>query len=150
MDRPFEPVHTVTEYYDGPRLGAADFDGVPHVYRSLWLDAEDEWDDERFELAPLSPEAFAVVMEDWAIWRRFEDAYRAGDAQWSGDQTEWGALPEDRVRRDLLKPAVEAALTVDRARRLIARGEFRAREPVPPDHPPGLLRPLEVRWTRVD
>ncbi len=53
MERSFEHVYTVTDYYDGPRGGVAEFNGVPHVYRSLFLDSEDEWDAERFELSPL-------------------------------------------------------------------------------------------------
>lgn len=149
MDRPFERVHTVTDYYDGPRLGVADFDGVPHVYRSLFLDAEDEWDD-RFELSPLTADAFAVALEDWAIWRRFERAHHSGEVRWSGDEREWGALPEDRARHDQLRPALDRALTVDPARRFVARGEFQAQRPAPADIPPGVMRQLEVRWTPVE
>jgi len=150
MDRPFERVHTVVEYYDGPRLGVADFDGAPHVYRSLWLDAEDEWDAERFELAPLAPDAFAIALEDWAIWRRFERAYHAGEVQWSGDEREWGALPEDRARQEELRPALERALTIDAARQFVVRGEFRAQEPVRADARPGVMHQLEVRWSPVE
>lgn len=38
MDASPEHVYTMTEYYDGPRGGVADFRGTPHVYRSLWTD----------------------------------------------------------------------------------------------------------------
>jgi hypothetical protein len=150
MDRPFERVYTVVDYYDGPRLGIADLDGTPHVYRSLWLDSADEWDAVRFELAPLSSEGLAVALEDWAIWRRFERAYRAGEVGWSGDEREWGALPEDRARHEELRPALDRALTIDGARRLVARGEFRPHGPRPADASPGVMRDLEVRWTPAE
>ena len=94
MTEDFEPVHSVDEYYDGPREGMADFGGHPHRYRSMYLDGA-EWDpdDDRFELTPVHSGA----------------------------------------------PSQEA---------VIARGEFRVRQPIP-DLPLGQLRPLEVRWTRV-
>lgn len=55
MDHGFERVYTVHDYWDGPRSGFADFGGVPHAYRSLWLDDLDEWDPDRFELSPIAP-----------------------------------------------------------------------------------------------
>ena len=54
MDKNFEPVESVDDYYDGPRAGIANFRGQPHAYRSLYLDSS-EWnpDEDRFELTPL-------------------------------------------------------------------------------------------------
>ena len=51
----YEPVHTVDEYYDGPRIGTADYGGRVHAYRSLYLDSA-TWDadEDRFELTLLS------------------------------------------------------------------------------------------------
>jgi hypothetical protein len=36
----FEKVYTVTDYYDDPRGGIADFCGKPHLYRSLFEDID--------------------------------------------------------------------------------------------------------------
>jgi hypothetical protein len=54
MTASFEPVHSVGEYYDGPRTGVADFHGVRHFFRSVGWPAGAEWDseDDRFELTP--------------------------------------------------------------------------------------------------
>ena len=51
MEPKFELVYTVTEYYDGPRDGVANFRDAPHVYRSVYLDHA-QWDrnEDRFEL----------------------------------------------------------------------------------------------------
>jgi hypothetical protein len=149
MGRTFESVHTVNEYYDGPRLGVADFDGRPHVYRSLWLDAVDDDDDCLFALAPISPEAFAAVVEDWTIWRRFEHAYHHGQVQWSGEDADWGALPEDGTRHRQLAQAVEAALVIDESLRHLARGAFRAKGTPEPAHRVSTMHPLEVLWEPV-
>src|SRR5688572_19946270 len=102
MDRPFERVYTVTDYYDGPRGGVADFDGSPHVYRGLFSVSADDWQDDHFELGPLSPEGFALALEDWAMWVRFEAGFRAGAVPMPEDPADWGVLPAERVRhRDI-------------------------------------------------
>ena len=40
----FEPVHTMTDWYDGPRRGVATVNGLPHIYESCWsdIDSDDE------------------------------------------------------------------------------------------------------------
>ena len=54
MKKPFEPVHAVDDYYDGPRVGVADFRGSRHRFRSLGWPPLETWDpeDDRFELTP--------------------------------------------------------------------------------------------------
>lgn len=92
----FEPVHEVTDYYQGPRTGIADFRGVPHNFCSLnWsladgADARWDWEDDRFTLSPVE-----------------------------------GGFGDEPI---------------------IAKGKFRVRRKTP-KLPPGVIRPLEVRWT---
>jgi hypothetical protein len=143
MERPFERVHTIPDWYDGPRAGIADFDGAPHAYRSLWEDVDDRDAPERCELSPVSPEILALALEDWEIWIRWEDAFYAGDATIDTHP----ALPADAVRHREIAPRVERAMEIDPARRRVARADFRMK--------PGAVRPprgfgriqLEVRWT---
>ena len=54
MESNFEPVHSVDEYYDGPRAGVAEYQGRLHHYRSVYLDSA-TWnaDEDRFELRPV-------------------------------------------------------------------------------------------------
>ena len=151
MDFPFERVYTVTEYYDGPRSGIADYGGAPHVYRSVYLDS-DTWDrdEDRFELSPISRELLGLALEDWAIWERFDHARHTGEFVAPAEEdSEWGALPSDALRHAELSSVLDAALTIDPARRVVARGEFRVRESA--SHlPPGMLRSIEVRWQPVE
>jgi hypothetical protein len=37
----YERVHTMTDYYDGPRKGLANFEGMPHLYEAEWDDQAD-------------------------------------------------------------------------------------------------------------
>ena len=57
-------VLTITDWYDGPRSGATDFDGKPYWYRSVYLDSE-EWnhDEDRFEPTPMPAEVLGWELE---------------------------------------------------------------------------------------
>lgn len=143
MERPFERVYTVHDYYDGLRGGFADFDGAPHAYRSIWREDLGGWDPEnRYELSPISAEMLALVLEDWEIWKRWEEAFFAGQAA----QDTHPALPADAARHTELEPVVERALEIDPARRRIAIAEFRARGGGGWPSPPSRVT-HEVRWT---
>jgi hypothetical protein len=41
-------VYTLNDYYDGPRIGIADVDGVPHVYEAEFDHSSDEYGDTYF------------------------------------------------------------------------------------------------------
>lgn len=130
-----EAVHSVDDWYDGPRSGAADYRGVPHWYRSLYLD-DKEWnpDEDRFELTSLTPEALGWETERQAIFRRWDAAREAGIVVWrEGDEETFGALPGEMDRFRHLTLCIEAYL-VNHAATLLVRGRFG----------PGCH---EVRWT---
>ena len=148
-DYSFEPVHTVDKFYDGPREGVAAFRGTPHVYRALFSETDD-LDARQFELGPISREVFELVMEAWAIWRRFEFALHMRDVPPSDAGEDWGALPTDRPRKRELDARLADRLVIDPARRVLAHAEFRARHPFPEGLPEGIMRPLEVRWRPVE
>lgn len=145
MKPQFERVYTMTDYYDGPRGGVANFRGAPHLYRSVYLDSE-TWDpdEDRFELQPISSEALKLALEDWAIWRRWEDAFHAGQT----DESTHPALPEDRARHEVVEAALARELAATANRRFIVRGDFRAVER-PVDLPDGAISTLEVCWFNV-
>jgi len=147
MERPFERVYTVMDYYDGPRSGFADFDGQPHAYRAIWDVAADDFDLEgRFALVPITPELLHIALEDWAIWKRWEAAYYAGEVPLSKHP----ALPVDRLRHEDLAPIIAQALEILPARGVTARGSFRVRPGV--QGVAGVRGPrpaLEVRWNPI-
>ena len=93
LDPGFNVVHTMTDYYDGPRRGVADFDGVPRLYECEWDNALDDFEP-TFRLSPVPEDVFALALESWAIWRRWETAFHEGRAT----QASHPALPEDAAR----------------------------------------------------
>jgi hypothetical protein len=48
----WDRVYTVNEYYDGPKLGVADYHGKPHIYQKQFSEEDDEYTD-RFLLTDI-------------------------------------------------------------------------------------------------
>ena len=135
----FEVVRTLTDWYDGPRRGIADYRGCPHLFESEWRDGE-ELDADTFLLTPVDAVTFAMALEDWSIWRRWETAFHQGQAT---EETH-PALPDDRSRHEELERLLDGRLTITPARALRATAEFRTRDD--PAWSGYGWRSLEVRW----
>ena len=136
----YERVHTMTDYYDGPRRGIADFDGRPHLYESKWDDFGDEYAF-TFRLSPVEPRLFELALESWAIWRRWETAFHGGKTT----QDTHPALPEDRPRHEELERVLVADLKIDARQAVRATGEFKQ---LSDPAWSGLgFPPLQVKWT---
>jgi hypothetical protein len=137
---PFERVFTMTDYYDGPRRGIANFGGRPHAYHSPFNRWDDEYD-ELYELRAIDEETFRLALEEWEIWLRWEAAYHAGAAAADSHP----ALGPDRPRHDELARRLEARLAALPGPAIRARAVFR---PIP-GQACAPRRWLEVQWTRV-
>ncbi len=148
MIETFERVYTVTDYWDGPREGLADYGGAPHVYRSIWLRDREEWDDDRFFLCPVTAEEARLVLEDWAMWHRFAEHSVVARLPVPETQADWGALPEDLHRHRELRLLLVPILALDRSRCIIAHAKFRL---LGPPQVPGFILPrIEVQWRLAD
>jgi hypothetical protein len=106
----WDRVHTVNIHSDGPRLGIADVDGVPHIYEAEFDDSSDEYGD-TYLVSPVDSGLLALVLEDWEIWLRWYSARKRGEASLESHP----ALPEDRERHEALKIAIGDRLRADRA-----------------------------------
>ena len=125
----FDRVLTVNDYRDGPRRGVAELDGVPHIYEAEFESNGDGYGDTYF-LSPIEPALLALVLEDWAIWRRWEAAFRRGETPAHTHP----ALPAERERHEALASAIGDRLRVDPERCRYVRGRFGARRPTPAFH----------------
>ena len=64
----YEIVFTVSDYYDGPRSGIANYRGNPHYYECVFDDNNEEYSN-IFQLMPVDEESFRLALEDWlARW----------------------------------------------------------------------------------
>jgi hypothetical protein len=123
MAKRYEKVHTVSDYWDGPRAGVADFGGTPHAYQSLFDDERDDYSDV-WLLRPIDGDTFQLVMEDWDIWLRWLDAFHAGRTS----QDTHPALPEDRPRHEQIKASLSDRIAIDPSFAVHATAEF-SRDP---------------------
>ncbi|MBV9850347.1 MAG: hypothetical protein JO250_11790 [Armatimonadetes bacterium] len=135
-------MHTVADYYDGPREGIANFGGAPHAYRCVFDEAANDWSDV-FLLHPVDDETLQLALEDWRIWRRWEREFHEGRVTVHSHS----ALPEDRRRHEQLTRILEARLRFSPVGALQAKADFRGAVSSPDT--PGIMRPLLVRWTVI-
>lgn len=136
----YETVFTVTDYYDRPRKGLANYQGKPHFYECVFDENQDEYSDQ-YRLTPVDEETFRLAMEDWEIWRRWEIAFHTGKA----DTNSHPALPEDLPRHQELRRILDPALVTDPRRAVTRIGKFDAL--ITTDLPRGVSRLMKVRWT---
>lgn len=129
----FETVHTMTDFYDGPRGGVADFCGLPHVYESVF--ADDAGYSDKFLLSPISDDLLQLALEEWAIWLRWEAAFHRGETSHETHP----ALPGDRYRYEDLRKLLGKQLTIDADNFVVATAEFRGR-----------AEALEVCWSLAE
>lgn len=116
----------------------ADCQGIPHAFTCAWDSVADDWDTV-FRLSPLTSRQFDDVLEAWAIWKRWREAFDAGRLRESDRHP---ALAEEHTRWDELQARLKAAKRADDDATVVwaipeFRGESESREG-------------EVRWTIVE
>ena len=96
---PPEKVYVELEWYDGPRFGIADISAVPHRFKSLFDEADDEYLG-TFIVWPVATETLALEIEQWKIFVEWNSRYERGEASekshpgFSGQNPRWDALSE--------------------------------------------------------
>jgi hypothetical protein len=116
----WDRVYTINDYYDGPRLGIADVDGVPHIYEAEFDHSTDAYGDTYF-VSPVDESLLSLVLEDWEIWLRWDSAFKRREASIESHP----ALPADRERHDALKIAIGDRFRVDRTQAKHVKARFK-------------------------
>lgn len=114
-----EHVYTITDWYDGARTGIADYHDQPHYYECL------QWEDSpqtaaTYALTPLDEETFQLALEDWAIWQRWQAAFKAGTTT----EATHPALPEDQERHVVLRDLLRERLRTRQDLHHVVQGTF--------------------------
>ena len=131
-------LHTIREWYDGPRTGATTHGGEHYWYRSVYLDSE-IWDadEDRYELTHLSDEALEWELEITRIFDRWDLARKNGSVIWiEGDDTSFGALPEEMQNYLDLNQKLDTYIAETKPT-ILARGNF-------------VAGTKKVCWERID
>jgi hypothetical protein len=138
MPSDFEPVFTVTNFHDRPRVGIANYRGAPHAFECEFDDREDDYSDVHRQ-KPVDAEVFNLALEQWAIWLRWETAFRRGEVALETHP----ALPHEHERYKQLSMIVAPAVEVPKDAPIRAIGRFRSRETSPGEWT------TEVSWETV-
>ncbi len=73
-----EKVYVENDWYDGPRIGIADFNGVPHRFVAHFEDLKGYED--TFSLFPIAKEELELEVEQWKIYVDWNKKYEDGKA----------------------------------------------------------------------
>jgi hypothetical protein len=113
---PAEHVYVENEWYDGPRAGIADVNGLPHRFTSQWDEVEDEYLG-TFLVWPVSSEELAMEQEQWAIFVSWNDQFEAGAVDTNSHPGHVGTNPRwDEVERQLASKRKSIPPTAKRAK----------------------------------
>ena len=118
----FEQVYYY-DYYDGPRKGVADFNGIPHYFESQFKDIGSDQED-IFYLSPVIPEILELAKESWAIWKRWEEANIKGQVAYDTHPY----LPQDRARGLEIDGILDNQLKIDKSNFIQVHGDFKVQE----------------------
>ena len=119
MSDQLERVFTVTDFFDGPLEGIANFQGMPHAFRRMFDYQRDEYSD-IYQLKPIDADTLRLALEQWGIWLRWQTAFHRGEV----GQESHPALPAERDRYDQLKRILAPALEVPEDSALKAIGSL--------------------------
>lgn len=120
----WERIYTIEQYWDGPILGVANFEGRPHVFECLFDDKRDEWS-ERYALSPIDEELLGLILEKQKIWRRWQKAFQEKQTPISTHP----ALPPDKEQHAAILEKTGNRLTGRTEKSVIMRARFQRIEP---------------------
>lgn len=129
---PYERVYVENEWYDGPRAGIADIHGVPHRFKSLFDEQEDEFLS-TFLVWPVTQKDLELEIEQWHIFVEWNARYESGDVDTEshpghgGRHARWDEIAAllEHGRFDVSSDAQHAAaqlMSIDRLCRYEAAG----------------------------
>lgn len=138
----YEKIHTIQDWWDGPREGVADYKGKPHVFTRVFDEDLDDYSD-FFLLTPITEEEFHLIMEGNEIWKRWVMDFEERLVPLSSHP----CLPEERARYEEIKALTQHLFDANQTSSLSVMGEVRWN----PDAEESKYRnfsfqPLEMKW----
>ncbi|HEY3703929.1 MAG TPA: hypothetical protein VGL22_02640 [Terracidiphilus sp.] len=136
----FEEVFTVTDYYDGPPQGIANYLGSPHFYDCIFSERKQDFTS-AYQLTPVNDQILQLALEDWAVWKRSEHAFNSGKTGMDAHP----ALPEDAGRHGEIEPVLADHLKTDPSKSIVRTAKFLAVRQA--EAVPRVLPDFLVKWS---
>lgn len=140
----YELVHTVWDFFDGPRSGIADYAGAPHYFISEYDDDEDDYTG-KFLLRPIDAVTFERVKKQWHLFRTWELAFHRGEREKSSHP----ALPGQDDDYAQLGIEIKSEIDSLSGTPIVVTAVFRSRANQQ-ELPKGMSHELEVEWKLCD
>ena len=115
----YEPVHTIWDYYDGPREGIADFQGKPHLYKCQFSEVDDDWTD-LYWLMEIDQDTFELAKEQYEIFLRWRAEFQLGKVPLETHPV----LPPERARYEELRNIIGDRLKLEPVCSVTRRARF--------------------------
>lgn len=122
----WERLYAIHGFHDRPRSGVADYGGQPHFFECEFSEALDDYT-EKYLLSPIDSELLAFVVEHWAIWIRWREAFHRGEVTIE----QHPALDEDRERYEAIAQAIGDRLKIVPEKAQAMKATFRWPRPNP-------------------
>ena len=103
-------VYVENEWYDGPRAGVADINGLPHRFKSLFDEKEDQYLG-TFIVWPIDKLELERELEQWWIFVQWKTLYETGKADTQSHPGQGGINARWDELEVLLQPSRAAATT---------------------------------------
>jgi hypothetical protein len=121
----FERVYVENDWYDGPRAGLANVDGVPHYFQTTHDYAHPDAPDDEYFAWPATQATLALEQEQWRIFTSWNDRYEARTATGESHPGHGGV---DRRYDELQTTLTPSRTPPDDARILIGEWKFLERD----------------------
>jgi len=73
-------VWTVNDYFDGCKIGVADYENIHCIYERIFNEEKDDWTNNYF-LTPISQSDFSLIISDWERWKEWRKNFDNGKQQ---------------------------------------------------------------------
>ena len=132
---PPERVYVENDWYDGPRAGIADINGMPHRFKSLFDEEEDE-DLGTYMVWPVDKNVLDLEIEQWRIFVEWNTLYESGQADTDSHPGHGGRNARwDEIEALLKRSRSDVPASAKRARAQFSRIEREVRYgPSGPDY----------------
>jgi len=118
---PPERVYVENEWYDGPRAGIADVNGMPHRFKSVFDEGDDEYLG-TFMVWQVDKDVVDLEIEQWRIFVDWNTLYESGQADTDshpglgGRNARWDEIEDllKQSRSDMPSSAKRARAEMDR------------------------------------
>jgi hypothetical protein len=112
---PPERVYIENDWFDGPRAGVADIHGLPHRFKLLFDESEDEYSD-TCAVWPIDQAALDLEIEQWKIFMEWHARFEADTADVDSHPAQGGINPRwDQINKTLKQSREDVPANARRA-----------------------------------